>query len=103
EVCGDVFANRRVRATPGLNGSNAFRLERLVADQELAILLCEDVIRDYRDVQARAQPATELEHQPGFAAADPSADSDSKGAPGEIAVDRPVAVMEVSGVIEMFV
>src|SRR5262249_43881189 len=89
--------------TTRLDSANAVGLERLVADEKLAVLLGEDVVRHRGDAQARAQATAKLEHQRSLAAADGSTNSNGKGAGGGIAVEPQLALMEVSGVMKVLV
>ena len=60
--------------------------QRLVADEELAILPREDVVGHGGEVHAVAQPAAQLQHQRRLAAADRPADADGERPPRVIPV-----------------
>ena len=103
KIGGDVFADGGVRAATGFDGADAFGGEGFVADEKFAVFFGENVVRDGGDAEAVAEMAAELEHEGGFAAADGAAHADGEGALGEVAVEREIAIVEVTGVIQVFV
>mmetsp|Transcript_10491 Transcript_10491/g.27890 ORF Transcript_10491/g.27890 Transcript_10491/m.27890 type:complete len:256 (+) Transcript_10491:397-1164(+) len=86
QVRGDVLADRRVRAAARLDRTDAFRGQRLVAREELAILAGEDVIGHDADRVPFAQAAAQLQHERRLAGADGTADPDREGALVEVAI-----------------
>jgi hypothetical protein len=98
EIGGNIFADGSMRAAAGLNGADAFRRQCLVTNQEFTVLASEDVVGDGGNVHAVPQFPAEREHEGSFAAANRAADADSKGTAGQVAMERLIAVMEMSGV-----
>lgn len=103
EVGGDILADGGVGAAAGFDGGDAIGFKRVMADQELGVLAGEDVVGDGAEVQLIAEGEAQLEHECGLAAADGAADADGEGAAVEVAVERGLALVEVAGVLEVFV
>lgn len=103
QVGGDILADGGVGAAAGFDGGDAIGFEGVMADQELGVLTGEDVVGDGAEVQLIAEGEAQLEHESGLAAADGTADADGEGAAVEVAVERGLALVEVPGVIEVFV
>jgi hypothetical protein len=103
EIRSDVFADGGVRTAASFNGANSFGGQGGVANEKLAIFFRENVVRDGGDIPLVAHASAKLQEQRCLAAAHRSADSDGEGAFRKIAVDRRIAVVEMAGVIEMFV
>jgi hypothetical protein len=59
----------------GLDGHNPLRVEGLVLDQELAVLLGEDVVGHRRDVVVVPQLLAQRQHEGGLARPDRTADA----------------------------
>ncbi len=94
EVGGNVLANRGVRAAAGLHCSDTPGIERLMADQKLAVFLRENIVGNSRQARAVAQSPAKCEHQGGLAAAHRTPNADGKGALMEVAPKRLFAVEE---------
>ncbi len=103
KIGGDVLPDRSVRTTTSFHRPNPFRLECIMTSQEFAILLREDVIGHGGDIHRSSEPATKLEHEGGLAAAHRASDAHGKRAPMKIAVQRLIALVKMSGVIQVFV
>ena len=54
QVGGNVFTDRRVGAAAGFDGADAFRGQRVVADEEFAVFLGENIVGHGGDVYAFA-------------------------------------------------
>src|SRR5271154_1637656 len=67
-----------MRAAAGLDAEDAFRRERLVAHQELRVLLGIDVVGDCGDVVLVAQRLAQCERQRRLARSNGPADADAK-------------------------
>ena len=67
-----------MRAAAGLHADDALGSERVVADEELRVLLRVDVVGDHRDLVAIAQRLAQGERQRGLAGADGAADADAQ-------------------------
>ena len=103
QVGGDILANGGVRTSSRLDGPDPFRRQGAVLGQELAVFPGEDIIRDRGQIHSIPQPQAQLQHQRGLTAADRSADSHGKCALPEIAIQRPLPIMKMTGMIQMFV
>src|SRR5882762_6501754 len=68
-----------MRAAARFHADDALRRQRIVAHQELRVLLGVDVVRHHRDLVAFAQPPTQRERQGGLARAHRPADADAQG------------------------
>ena len=99
----NVLANGGVRAPAGFDRANSLGGECVVADEEFAVFLCEDVVGDGGDAVLIAEMFAELEHEGGFAAADRAADANGEGALREITTERRVTFVKVAGMIEVLV
>jgi hypothetical protein len=67
--------------------------------QELAVFPCKNVVRHRGDFEAFAQPPAQLQHQRGFPAAHRAADADRERTPVEIAIERQVALVKMTGFV----
>jgi len=103
QVGGNIFANRGMGATAGFNRADAFGLQSLVADQEFAVFLGENVVGNSRDVILRAQTPAESQQQCRFAAAHGSTDANGEGALVEVARHGLLAFVKMAGVIQVLV
>jgi hypothetical protein len=103
EIGGNVFTDRSVGAASRFDRANAFGGQGVVADEKFAVFLGKDVIGHDGDAHAVAQMKTKLEHKSGLAAAHRATDPDGESALGKIAVQRHVAVLEMAGVVHVFV
>src|SRR5205814_3993376 len=56
QVNGRILANRRVRASPGLDTNHSVRCERAPARQELGVFARVDVVGDHRKLLLVAKP-----------------------------------------------
>ncbi len=88
EVGRDVFANGGVRAATRFHGIDPLGRQCLVADQELRVFACEDVIGHYGQRKSISQFPAECQHERGFPAAHRTADSDRERAPAKIPRSR---------------
>ena len=82
QVGGDVVADRRVRARPGLDGADPLRVQHAGRAQESGVLVGVDVVGDDGDGQRARQLAAEQRDQRGLAGADGSADAQPQGTGG---------------------
>jgi hypothetical protein len=98
-----VFADRGMRAATCLDGANTLGFERIMTREKFAIFLRENVVGHGGDVHLLPQRSTELEHQRCLAAAHRATHSDGKCALLKIAVQRQIALMEMTWMIMMFV
>ena len=74
-----------------------------MADEEFTVFLGKNIVSHRGHVHPLAQFPAELKHERCFAAADRPAHTHGEGPLPEIAIAREIPVMEVSGVLEMFV
>ena len=86
-----------MRAAAGLDRADPLGRQRVVAHQELGILLREDIVRDDAQLIAIAQPAAQRQQQRGLAAAHRPADADGERAAAVIAALRRRPLTEGSG------
>src|ERR1700722_9768496 len=82
----NILPNRRVRASTGFDGANAFRFKRLVLREELTVLPRENVIRNCGDAHRFPQSSAELQHQGRLSAAYRSADANGERALVEVTI-----------------
>jgi hypothetical protein len=102
QVRGNVFADGGVWTTPRLDSANAFSFKRTVLHEKFAILSGENVIRHGGHAHPLAQTFAKLKHQRGLPAADRAADADGEGTLPEISRQRPIAFIEVTGMLHRF-
>ena len=101
KIGGNIFANSSVRTATRFDRTNAFCGKSLVVDQKFAVFLGEDVIGDRGQAELVAQAQAKLKHQCGLAASDRPADANGKCALGKIALDRQIAIVEVTGMVQV--
>jgi hypothetical protein len=92
-----------VRAATGFNGADAIGFKGLMFRQELGVFFGENVIGYNGDARFFPQRAAKLEHQGGLPTAHRSADTNREGTLAEIAVERQLALLEVTGMVRMVV
>jgi hypothetical protein len=80
EVCRNVFANGSVRTATSLDGAYFVWLQRLVANEEIAVFFGEDIVCNRSQAQAIAQALAKSKHQGSLAAADGATDANRERA-----------------------
>ena len=101
QVGGIVLPNGGMRAAAGLDGANAFGLERVVLRQKFAVFLRENIIRHGGDASSFAQAFAKLQHQRRLAAAHRPPDTNGECPLIEIAIVREFAVMKMARIIRV--
>lgn len=102
EVGRNILADRGVRAAACLHCANAFRFQRLMADEKLAIFPGENIVGHGGEAKARAQTPAQRQHQRGFAAAHRTTHTNRERALMKIAGKRQVTLMELAGMVMVF-
>lgn len=103
EVGRNVFANGGVRTATRLHRANALSRQGIVAHEEFAVFLGENVVGDGGDIQPVPEALAELKHEGGLAAADRAADADGERTLLEIPVKRQIAFVKMTGMLHVFV
>jgi hypothetical protein len=103
QVCGNVLTDCRVRAPTGFNRADSLGFEGMISNQKLAVLFGENVIGHGGNVHFVAKFLAQRQHKGGFATADRPADADGECAVAEVSGQRPGALVEMAGAVEMFV
>jgi len=103
KVVAYVLANRRVWATPGFDGSDAFRCKRIVPMQELGVFSRENVVGDDPQADLVTKRLAEREHESGFPTSDGSSDTDRERATPKVAALAWSSRMKQSWVSPRFV
>src|SRR5262245_17430010 len=85
-----VLANRRVRASAGLDADDAIGGERLAAGEELHVLLREDVVGHDRELIVVAHGLAQTVEQGGLAGSYGAADADTNGFAHGVGCQLPV-------------
>jgi hypothetical protein len=97
----DVFANRSVRASPRLDGTDPVRRKRLVALKKLGIFSRENIVGHDAEPQAAPQRAAEGVDERRLAAADGAPDAHCKGPLCVIATPNRLPTDERPGLYRM--
>lgn len=90
-------------ASTRLNSLDSLSRESMMPGEKLSVFLGEDVIRDRGNVSRITQPKTQLKHQGGLAASNRATNTHGERPLGEIPIERLIAIMKMSRVIQMFV
>ena len=90
-----------MRATSCLDRSNAFGIESFVANEELTILSCKNIVRHCGDTDPIAKLLAQSEHQRCFAAPDRTANADGESALAQVPVKRLVSLMKMPGMLHV--
>ncbi len=103
QVRRNVLADGGMGTSAGFHGADSRGVQGLVADEEFTVLAGEDVVGDGGDVPVFAKTPAELEHQRGLAAADGAAHANGEGPPLEITIQRQLALVEMTRMVEVLV